>query len=362
MRNGSLEGVRGAAALLVVFFHLHMQVPGLAATRNGYLAVDLFFVLSGYVIGGAYGARLRDAREGLAFMLRRFGRLWPAHIAASVVCVAVPALMLAAARADVSGLLPTAREAFAIVTMTQGLHMVARDVGTAVSWSAGDEFYVYALFALSCVALRGRARLAAFAALASVGYAIAVWASLGSGACAHGSCYSATFDYGWSRCLAGFFAGALVAEFRDRRVVAALAGRTPQVLTFAATLALFAFADRVPGAAFAAPFVFAALIASMSRDSGPVARLFQRRAAQFLGRISYSLYLAQSAIRYPLGVAAVAWTGRTAHMLEGASMLLASFALAHLLNRFVETPYRQRFNAWAEKGLGRLRRARPSLV
>ena len=346
-----MEGLRGAAALLIVFFHLHMQLPGLAATRNGYLAVDLFFVLSGYVIAGAYGARLRDAREGFAFMVRRFARLWPAHIVASALCVAIPAAMLALARAPLGQVVPTSGETLAIVSMTQGLHTVSRDVGTAVSWSASDEFYVYAVFAVACVMLRGRARIAAFATFALVGYTLAVWISLSMGACAKGSCYSATFDFGWTRCLAGFFGGALVAEFRERAPVTALARRVPQLLAFASALAIVAFAHLATGLAFAAPFAFAALVASLSRDGGPVARLFQSRPAQYLGSISYSLYLVQSASRYPLGVAAMKWTSPVAQAAEAALMLFMSFALANMLYRRVERPCRERINGWVASAL-----------
>lgn len=55
-----LDGLRGVAALLVVLFHFfeaHASRPAEQLINHGYLAVDFFFVLSGFVIGYAYDDR-----------------------------------------------------------------------------------------------------------------------------------------------------------------------------------------------------------------------------------------------------------------------------------------------------------------
>ncbi|KVT72418.1 hypothetical protein WK56_13045 [Burkholderia ubonensis] len=66
--NRSLEGLRGAAAVFVVLFHMHFSLPGLEVTRNGYLAVDLFFVLSGFVIANAYSAHIDNPNQLTSFI------------------------------------------------------------------------------------------------------------------------------------------------------------------------------------------------------------------------------------------------------------------------------------------------------
>ena len=74
-----LDGLRGVAALIVVAFHLFETYSGGQAFQilnHGYLAVDFFFVLSGFVIGYAYDDRwnrmtIRD------FFKRRLIRLHP---------------------------------------------------------------------------------------------------------------------------------------------------------------------------------------------------------------------------------------------------------------------------------------------
>lgn len=76
-RLASLDGLRGLAALAVVLFHVCIPL-GLIAAPNGYLAVDFFFLLSGYVLAHVYEARLRAGRIGpWAFMRRRLARLYP---------------------------------------------------------------------------------------------------------------------------------------------------------------------------------------------------------------------------------------------------------------------------------------------
>ena len=73
----ALDSIRGIAALSVVLFHIGWRdiVGDLSYARNSYLMVDLFFVLSGFVIFYAYGARLKSIPDVSRFMWLRFWRL-----------------------------------------------------------------------------------------------------------------------------------------------------------------------------------------------------------------------------------------------------------------------------------------------
>lgn len=76
-----LDGMRGLAALLVLTRHTeaYWGAPWLSHNHS-YLAVDLFFVLSGFVISHAYAQPLREGRLSAGrFMLIRWIRLWPLH-------------------------------------------------------------------------------------------------------------------------------------------------------------------------------------------------------------------------------------------------------------------------------------------
>lgn len=82
-----LDGLRGVAALMVVLFHCfetYIPVFGTQIINHGYLAVDFFFVLSGFVIGYAYDDRW-DKMSTLGFFKRRLVRLHPMVIIGTVI-------------------------------------------------------------------------------------------------------------------------------------------------------------------------------------------------------------------------------------------------------------------------------------
>ena len=102
----ALTGIRGLAAWLVVLYHIRLSLtallPGevIAALAKGYLAVDLFFMLSGFVIWYNYADRLRagGGAETRLFLWRRFARVWPLHAAILAAFIAFVALLLATGR------------------------------------------------------------------------------------------------------------------------------------------------------------------------------------------------------------------------------------------------------------------------
>ena len=82
-----LDGLRGVAALIVVAFHLfetYSRGPMYQILNHGYLAVDFFFVLSGFVIGYAYDDRW-DKMSMWGFFKRRLIRLQPMVILGSII-------------------------------------------------------------------------------------------------------------------------------------------------------------------------------------------------------------------------------------------------------------------------------------
>ena len=82
-----LDGLRGVASVLVVFFHLfetYSKGPAYQWVNHGYLAVDFFFVLSGFVIGYAYDDRW-DKMTVWGFFKRRLIRLHPMVIMGTVI-------------------------------------------------------------------------------------------------------------------------------------------------------------------------------------------------------------------------------------------------------------------------------------
>lgn len=79
----ALDSLRGIAALTVVGHHLlYYGLPVEPAyLGGGVLAVDFFFVLSGFVIAANYCERLGAGMPVRWFMALRIGRIWPLHLA-----------------------------------------------------------------------------------------------------------------------------------------------------------------------------------------------------------------------------------------------------------------------------------------
>jgi peptidoglycan/LPS O-acetylase OafA/YrhL len=75
----SLDGVRGLAALIVVLWHMPSPMQTLGP-RSGYLAVDLFFCLSGFVLTHAYQGKIKAGMSYLEFFKIRIVRLYPIFI------------------------------------------------------------------------------------------------------------------------------------------------------------------------------------------------------------------------------------------------------------------------------------------
>jgi len=84
MRIDSMEGLRGVAALLIIFYHLvtfaNLPTPNELSFIKSYfgMGVPLFFTLSGFVLAWGYSKKLRNNRnEIISFYIRRFFRIAP---------------------------------------------------------------------------------------------------------------------------------------------------------------------------------------------------------------------------------------------------------------------------------------------
>ena len=83
-----LDGLRGVAAMIVVAFHLletYSKGPAYQVLNHGYLAIDFFFVLSGFVIGYAYDDRWKKKMSVKDFLKRRLIRLHPMVVMGAVI-------------------------------------------------------------------------------------------------------------------------------------------------------------------------------------------------------------------------------------------------------------------------------------
>ena len=164
----SLTSVRGIAAFWVVLFHLSPilfeVLPEIASLRSlvgaGELAVPLFFVLSGYVLGLRYLTRMSfpSARGLLLFWWLRLGRVYPVHF-----CTLVISLGMVARREWPTDTGHTPGTFVANMLLTHAWDYEFRLSWNFPSWSISSEWFAYLIFPLVAVLLsqvsRGRATL-----------------------------------------------------------------------------------------------------------------------------------------------------------------------------------------------------------
>lgn len=168
-----LDGLRGVAAILVVIRH----DPNLFGIRPGsvetHLAVDLFFVLSGFVLAHAYEERIRDGLAPSAFLRIRVIRLYPLYALGLALTVAVALLAFAVGQGPgFSGPALAASTLFAALMLPTPPAFSAAPVAifplNAPSWSIFFELVANMAFFYGLSALSPR-RLAAIVALAFAG-------------------------------------------------------------------------------------------------------------------------------------------------------------------------------------------------
>src|SRR6266702_424752 len=303
----SFEGLRGVAALLVAVYHFNGFLRQGSIVESFYLLVDLFFVLSGFVIYRAYKDRLSSPREIAHFIVRRIGRLYPLHVFTAVFFVGVTcssrllkAAMLHFGLGSALGStgagafdLPGVSEVLTNLFLLQGIGPFSHFEINGPSWSISTEFYAYIALSVGVFVLRRRLRMPAFVVISAVGLALAVYGSIQTDQCLRaGHCLDSHLEYAFPRCLGGFFLGA-IAERLSLTITFLGQGVVSIVQVLASGLAIFVMSQSVtvPGYAFLTVFAFFVIVLALSRDSGPLAALLKTRVCQFFGKISYSIYL-----------------------------------------------------------------------
>jgi len=352
----AFEGVRGLAALIVALYHLDAGTRSFSLIRHGYIFVDLFFVLSGFVICASYSTRMESVEAFKSFVIRRFGRLFPLlAFSTFFYIVAFNAIVLLKNLAISHGfgaalsnpaaleyLVPNGLEIVSTLTFTHSLGLFDRLILNTPTWSISAEFYAYLLFAAACLFLKGKSRLVAFAAFILIAFTVIAWASISIYGCLDkGDCNTQTFDFGFPRCVLSFFLGALT--YKLKKVVKP-GPELFQLPALALLVAYFWQVENIPALSFLPPCIFAVFVFSISSDRGPMTWLFNRKFSQVLGQRSYSIYL----MHLPLVLFFDLLAKRANGMLSGtvvvASYVAALFILSGWTFRYIEDPWRLAFN------------------
>ena len=360
-----LTGLRAFAALLVVFFHFYRgHIPGSwpvvpAVVDAGFVAVGMFFVLSGFILTHVYDGRdLADPAARRGFWWARFARIYPVYFLSLVVAFLASFPETAADLTTVRGCIHLAH---ALPLLNAFSHYGMFYLNWA-AWSLSAEAFFYLLFPwiagriarLKTPALFGIATLAWGAGL----IAPAVYSALDPDHLGHPLRLGDEVLWSWylkffpllhlASFVVGVVAGRLAIRYR-----AALARLTPGwrdlVVMAGAALLIATLCSRLVPYAYLfddvlAP-LFAVLLVALAAGDSRSARVLGSRLVVGLGRASYALYILHVPVFYVfLRFAPDMWDRADLFWPYLGVLVVVSIGV----HRWVEEPARQGLKRWAD--------------
>jgi peptidoglycan/LPS O-acetylase OafA/YrhL len=338
-----IDGLRAIAVLSVVFYHAAMK-----GFSGGFVGVDIFFVISGYLITRVIEGDMQKERfTFLSFYERRIRRIFPALFAVALFCVVVGAKLFPPQQYKDFG-----KSLLAVTGFVSNLYFKTTSVGTGYfepsagaqfllhTWSLSLEEQFYVLFPILLLLLhkylRERRKLVV-AVLIAVSFALNLLGMKGSPI--------ATFylipGRAWELLLGALLAMNPFPSLRHAllRTAVCLAG----IVSIAYAVVFFTQWDAFPGYRALFPCIGAMLVLYAGEDgASPLKSVLSFRPLVFIGVISYSLYLWHWPI---LALARSFYAMPTLNFEQAMYPMLASFVVAFLSFEFIESPFRKRHAA-----------------
>ncbi len=358
----ALDALRGIAALSVVVAHIGwtMSLSHTGVDRNGYLMVDFFFVLSGFVIALNYREKIAGAADFARFLWLRFFRLYPLHLTMLGVFLLFECVTLfEQTRYGIGGApafgLNGAKAFFSQLALVQAFGINADDTFNGPSWSISTEFWTYAVFAVVLILVSRRHLTAAASAI--VVLAVSVFLVR------HQGLTHSSDRLSEARCLYGFFSGVIACSVYGEWKSAKSLGSRPALAAIAAIILLIV---AKPSQLFdlLMPPLSAVLIVSLGLARGSrIGRALTTPPMLFLGKVSYSIYMVHMAViwlvmqglRFGLHLQAAPYPGEPDRQLIQVSPLLGDalmlgvigvvLLLSHVTFTRIEAPLR----SWSRK-------------
>jgi len=331
-----VDGLRAIAVISVVFFHLFKR-----AAPGGYLGVDMFFVLSGYLITAIIWLEMREGRFSVVrFYDRRIRRIMPALLLLLLVTTVVSVLLLLP-----TDLVGYGRSLFATLVFAANIYFwrdadyfspAAEQKPLLHIWSLGVEEQFYILYPLILVLLaRWWPRRAPYAiGVLTIGSLAANVLALfvGGGVPAFFLLPTRAWELGVGALLAF-----LPAQAAPRAAAARVAVSVGVLLVATGICHPLDLYWIVP---VALPVVVgtALLVLGGQHDRSPINRVLRWRPVVFVGLISYSLYL----WHWPIIVLSQYYLVRPLTLPEGAAALVLMTACAAGSWWFIERPFRRK--------------------
>lgn len=332
-----IDGLRAVAVVLVVLYHAGIAFPG------GYVGVDVFFVISGYLITSLILKDVRKDNFSLAdFWERRCRRIFPAlSVMVGVTLIAGYLLLLPGdlerlgRSAQAQSLMMANMYFWQTTDYFNNMRQYEQPLLHTWSLAVEEQFYLImpVLFLLPFVKKLGNFTLAAIFGIGIMGsLAIAVWGV-------------ANYPFGaffllppraWELLCGAMLAVLPLAKLSHQwiRETIALCGLAAIFIS----ASLYGKTTPFPGWAALPPCLGAGLVIAAGTSASLVTRILAWSPVVFLGLISYSLYL----WHWPIMAFCDYWKIAPFNAAERWLMVLASLLLAVFSWRYIETPFRRK--------------------
>jgi peptidoglycan/LPS O-acetylase OafA/YrhL len=287
-RIHKLDGLRGLFALFVVLFHFNINnAPATLVNnffvRQSFIFVDFFFILSGYVITITYNDRINSSKSFLQFLKKRFIRLYP--------------MLLFSTGMYWYFVRPFSDKhhiflALDTLLLTNSTPILGTTIGMNYpSWSISSEMISYLIFGVcSLIAInKKKNHLIIAITIACFGFLL------------YQQNYFQTGSWGFIRGLACFNLGYLIHMLATKNIKLHdyLEGF---IMIIISAMMYFLYHLKIKNTLvltcihFLVPILFAFSIFVLIKSDGIISRILQATPLQFLGKISYSLYLNQALV------------------------------------------------------------------
>ncbi len=294
----SLTGIRGVAACWIVFFHMVPYININDGTwyqsllNKGYLAVDLFFILSGFVIYTNYANKLTNLASIKFFLIKRLARIYPLHIIVLICYLSLPLAIYFFSTRKIITENFSIESFFANVFLYQTWWTKNALTWNIPAWSISAEWFSY-------IAFCGFTFI--YKKIQNIWFAVFLVFSI---------CLSIAFlcfkmkytsigqnisEFGIYRCLFQFVLGNILALilFKHKVEIPVL------VNVLFMSIVIFLLFEIYQGGLdyLMAPFAFCCLITVLVTTNWWIVKLFEFKVFMYLGKISYSIYMWHYLIR-----------------------------------------------------------------
>ena len=352
----TLTGIRGLAALWVVSYHMRTNPyplsffsPG-AFTHHGVWTVDIFFVLSGFVLTHVYERTFENAvgfKSYSHFLGLRLARMYPLHIVCMICAFCLFMLSYTLGSRTVAPYLWDPYDAFLNLFLLHAWGFADHLSFNTVSWSISAEWFAYVFLLVPCIRLLHNVTLAKLYMLVAILWSILILVIVPSTPFRG---LDITFDFGIVRIIPEFIGG-----YVAYRTVKTMHGSVRFFdLLFAAGFTGIVFLTHYPQFQILLLPLTMLLIIGLSAEGQFGSLVFGNRISVFLGEVSYSIYMSHFMLRWVVdglakraGLPITPWTGVGFVAVYLTFLILVSY----LLNTLVEEPSRK----WARKKLGSTR-------